>query len=98
MNLTTGDPYDLAAFVIANKPLRFELWRGNDEGGLSGTGKVVEGMVFSDGTGGDSLDYDAVERDVLPRLAHVLSDTHRRPSDERHGDPLSRAGCCVEAE
>lgn len=28
----------------------FELFRMNDETGISGTGKVLEGVVFSDGT------------------------------------------------
>lgn len=28
----------------------FELYRTNDETGVSGTGKVVEGVVYSDGT------------------------------------------------
>lgn len=27
----------------------FEMFRGNDESGVSGTGKVLEGVVFSDG-------------------------------------------------
>lgn len=27
----------------------FEMHRGNDESGVSGTGKVLEGVVFSDG-------------------------------------------------
>lgn len=27
----------------------FEVYRGHDESGISGTGKVMEGVIFSDG-------------------------------------------------
>jgi len=37
--------------IIANdRPEAFTMTRGNDESGVSGTGAVLEGVIFSDGT------------------------------------------------
>lgn len=36
--------------AISNKPETFDLVRLHDETGISGTGKVAEGVVFMDGT------------------------------------------------
>ena len=33
----------------ASHPRRFEVWRDEDVSGVSGTGKIVEGVQFSDG-------------------------------------------------
>jgi hypothetical protein len=35
---------------VADVPRRFELHRHEDETGVSGTGPVAEGVMFSDGT------------------------------------------------
>ena len=50
MNEQISSEQELHAFVDGAKPLMFEQQRGHDEGGMSGTGKVLEGIVFSDGT------------------------------------------------